>query len=171
MNEKEIQRYLKAIRRRLNLPGEIRDRVISDLRSSIQERREAGQTDREILAELGTPAQAAADLNRQMEEFTYVKSPWRWLCLVLAIGSGLSLLWGGGLSFLTWLLNRMSQAEVQSIGIIGGADGPTTVFVTTSPDAMLYQLGMCLLLLVMGILGFRFLSRCQRNKKPEEPGE
>ena len=66
MSEKEIQRYLKAIRRRLNLPGEIRDRVISDLRSSIQERREAGQTDREILAELGTPAQAAADLNRQM---------------------------------------------------------------------------------------------------------
>lgn len=168
MNEKEIQRYLKAIRRRLNLPGEIRDRVISDLRSSIQERREAGQTDREILSELGTPAQAAADLNRQMEEFTYVKSPWRWLCLVLAIGSGLSLLWGGGLSFLTWLLNRLTQAEVNSIGIIGGVDGPTTVFITASPDAWLYQLGMCLLLLVMGVLGFHFLSHCPRNKKPEE---
>ena len=168
MNEKEIQRYLKAIRRRLNLPGEIRDRVISDLRSSIQERREAGQTDREILAELGTPAQAAADLNRQMEEFTYVKSPWRWLCLVLAIGSGLSLLWGGGLSFLTWLLNRLTQAEVNSIGIIGGVDGPTTVFITTSPDAWLYQLGMCLLLLVMGVFGFYFLSHCPRNKKSEE---
>ena len=168
MNEKEIQRYLKVIRRRLNLPGEIRDRVISDLRSSIQERREAGQTDREILSELGTPAQAAADLNRQMEEFTYVKSPWRWLCLVLAIGSGLSLLWGGGLSFLTWLLNRLTQAEVNSIGIIGGVDGPTTVFITTSPDAWLYQLGMCLLLLVMGVFGFYFLSRCPRNKKPEE---
>ena len=168
MNEKEIQRYLKAIRRRLNLPGEIRDRVISDLRSSIQERREAGQTDREILAELGTPAQAAADLNRQMEEFTYVKSPWRWLCLVLAIGSGLSLLWGGGLSFLTWLLNRLTQAEVNSIGIIGGVDGPTTVFVPTSPDAWLYQLGMCLLLLVMGVFGFYFLSHCPRNKKSEE---
>ena len=168
MNEKEIQRYLKVIRRRLNLPGEIRDRVISDLRSSIQERREAGQTDREILSELGTPAQAAADLNRQMEEFTYVKSPWRWLCLVLAIGSGLSLLWGGGLSFLTWLLNRLTQAEVNSIGIIGGVDGPTTIFVTTSPDAWLYQLGMCLLLLVMGVFGFHFLSRCPRNKKPEE---
>lgn len=168
MNEKEIQRYLKAIRRRLNLPDEIRNRVISDLRSSIQERREAGQTDREILSELGTPAQAAADLNRQMEEFTYVKSPWRWLCLVLAIGSGLSLLWGGGLSFLTWLLNRLTQAEVNSIGIIGGVDGPTTVFFTASPDAWLYQLGMCLLLLVMGVLGFHFLSHCPRNKKPEE---
>ena len=168
MNEKEIQRYLKAIRRRLNLPGEIRDRVISDLRSSIQERREAGQTDREILSELGTPAQAAADLNRQMEEFTYVKSPWRWLCLVLAIGSGLSLLWGGGLSFLTWLLNHLTQAEANSIGIIGGVDGPTTVFVTASPDAWLYQLGMCLLLLVMGVFGFYFLSRCPRNKKSEE---
>ena len=171
MNDKEIKRYLRSIRRRLNLPRNIRDRVMSDLWSSILERREAGQSDQEIMRDLGTPAQAAADLNRQMEEYTYVTSPWRWLCLVLAIGSGLAFLWGGGLSFLTWLLNRLSQAEAQSIGIIGGADGPTVVFVTTSPDAVLYQLGICLLLLVMGILGFHFLSRCPRDKQPEDSGE
>ena len=52
---------------------------------------EDGQKENEILAELGTPKQAAQELNRQMQEYTYRKSPWRWGALGLAIFSGLCL--------------------------------------------------------------------------------
>ena len=50
MNEKQLARYLCAVRKRLALPKDMKDRVMDDLRSSINERREAGQTDEEILA-------------------------------------------------------------------------------------------------------------------------
>lgn len=39
----KIEKYLKAIKARLNLPPELRDRVISDLETSIAARREAGK--------------------------------------------------------------------------------------------------------------------------------
>lgn len=48
MNEKQFARYLRAVRRRLTLPKKMKDRVMDNLRSSINERREAGQTDAEI---------------------------------------------------------------------------------------------------------------------------
>ena len=49
MKEQQLARYLRAVRRRLALPREKKDRVIDDLRSAIAERREAGQSDAEIL--------------------------------------------------------------------------------------------------------------------------
>ena len=54
--EKKMKSYVNAVERRLNLPREIKARVMSDFQSSIVARREAGQTDEEIYAELGTPA-------------------------------------------------------------------------------------------------------------------
>ena len=76
-----IEKYLRAVRRRLNMPKELKDRVMTDFSSSIEARKENGQTEDAILAELGTPRQAAKDLNEQMKEYTYKKSPWRWACL------------------------------------------------------------------------------------------
>ena len=58
--EKKMKNYVNAVERRLNLPREIKARVMSDFQSSIVARREAGQSDEEIYAELGTPAKAAA---------------------------------------------------------------------------------------------------------------
>lgn len=66
MNEKQLARYLRAVRRRLPLSGQMKDRVMDDLRSSINERREAGQTDAEIFAALGPAKQAAAELTAQL---------------------------------------------------------------------------------------------------------
>ena len=61
--QKKMKKYMTAIERRLNLPREIRARVMSDLQSSVAARREAGQTDDAIYAELGTPRAVAAELN------------------------------------------------------------------------------------------------------------
>lgn len=162
--EKKMQKYTKAIARRLNMPSDVKDRVMTDLISSISSRREAGQTDAEIYAEFGLPKAVAAELNEQMKEFTYTKSPWRWACLALAVLSAIILFFGGILETLTFLFNK---AVNSSIGTIGGADGPTAIFVTTSKDAWLYQLSICSLLLAMGLIGFFALRRCP--KKENEP--
>lgn len=158
--EKKMKQYLHSIKRKLNMPKKIKARVMADLVCSIDERREAGQTYDEIYAELGTSKQAATDLNEQMQEYTYVKSPWRWACLIPAVVSGMALLLGGCSSLLTFLLNKSINS---SVGIIGGADGPTAIFIATSPDAILYEIGLLLLIFIAGILGFIFLSRRPRK--------
>ena len=71
------EKYLRAIRRRLNMPKELKDRVMTDFAGSIDARMELGQCETDIFAVLGTPKQVAKDLNEQMKEYTYKKSPWR----------------------------------------------------------------------------------------------
>ena len=154
-----MKKYLRAVKRRLNMPRELKERVMADLESSILSRVDDGQTEDEIIAELGTPKQAANDLNEQMKEYTYKKSPWRWLCLALAIISALCLAYRGLPGLLLMLFNKANNA---SIGIIGGADGPTAVFVTTNGN-LFPSTGIYVLLLIMGIIGFIALSKLKRK--------
>lgn len=158
--QKKMKRYTNAVERKLNMPKEIRVRVMNDFISSIEGRREAGRSDEAIYSELGSPKKAAAELNEQMKEYTYVKSPWRWACLAIIIGCVLSLIFGGTIGLLLALLNA---SVAGSVGIIGGADGPTAIFVTSSADYVWFKLGSTLLILIMGVLGFYRLSRCPRN--------
>ena len=116
-----MKKYMKSVERKLNLPRDVKQRVMADLESSVQSRLEAGQTVEQIKAELGEPNQVAAELNEQMKEFAYVKNPWRWACLLLAAVSGLTFLCKG---IMNLLVAAITFAENQSVGIIGGADGP-----------------------------------------------
>ena len=86
--DRNMEAYIRSVRQRLNLPKAVKDRVISDFISSIEARREAGMSEEAILAELGSSRKAAAELNDQMKEFTFRKSPWRFACLALAVLSG-----------------------------------------------------------------------------------
>ena len=155
-----MKKYMNAVKRKLNLPGDVKQRVMADLESSIQSRREAGQTEEEIMAELGTPAQVAAELNEQMKEFAYGKSPWRWACLALVVISGLAFAYKG---LVNLLVAAITYAERQSVGIIGGADGPTAIFVTQSPDSGIYSMLMSGMILVMSILGFYYLGHMRKR--------
>ena len=128
--QKKMKRYMTAIERRLDLPREVRNRVMTDLQSSVAARREAGQSDETIFAEFGTPANVAAELNEQMKEYAYTKSKWRWAALAVAVFGGLMLAYEAVMGLFLWLLLRLSSGESASIGVIGGADGPTSIFVT-----------------------------------------
>ena len=156
-----MDKYLRAVRRRLNMPKDIKDRVMTDFVSSIEARREQGQEDSSIVAEWGTPKQAANALNGQVQEYTYKKSPWRWLCLALAVFSGLCLAYKGLAGLLLVLFNKAYNA---SIGVIGGADGPTAIFVTTNTSGRIFpSAGIYVLLLAMGIVGFLALRKIKRD--------
>lgn len=163
--EKKMKKYIRAVERRLNLPKDIKARVMSDFASSIEVRRESGMTDEAIYAELGEPKKAAADLNEQMKEYTYRKSPWRFLFMACAAYGGAKLLNGlwTRVMLLYWIHRAeamMSPSEQYSVGVIGGADGPTAIFVTT-PDWMHWLIP--LLLLVVGIWGFLRLRKCKQK--------
>ncbi len=160
MNEaqKRMKKYLNAIERRLNLPLEVKARVMADLTSSVISRREAGQTDEQIMAQLGAPREAAAELNRQMEAYAYRKSPWRWLALAAAALGGGMLLTGGVWGLVSWLLTKSMNAGV---GVIGGADGPTAIFVASEPTGTAWLFGAALL--ALGLFGFWKLSRCRQK--------
>ena len=49
----------------------------------------------------------------------------------------------------------MKNLLVSSIGIIGGADGPTAIFVTASPDLWKYVLGAAVVVIAIVVLIIR----------------
>ena len=156
----EMEKYIKSVRRHLNLPKDVKNRVMSDFVSSIHARQEAGQKEEEILAELGDAKRAAADLNEQMKEFAYRKSPWRFLFAAVAAYGAANLLakvWG---QILFWLFQIQMRQESFSVGVIGGADGPTAIFVTT-PDWTSWLIPV--ILLTVGIWGFLRLRKCTQK--------
>lgn len=95
-----------------------------------------------------------------MKKHTCGKNPWRWGCLVVAIIGALSLLWQGVIMVLAYTLTRN---EAASIGIIGGADGPTAIFVATNPAPIGYTIIVSLILLVLGVVGFYLLGHKKRK--------
>ena len=122
MNEKQLARYLRAVRRRLPLSGQMKDRVMDDLRSSINERREAGQTDAEILG-----------------------------AAVLALLAGL----------LKTVTNLRGFA---SVGVIGGADGPTEIFIAGPQIFDWADVIAAGIVLVLGLIGYLLLRRLPPKK-------
>ena len=157
--QKKMKKYMTAIERKLNLPRAVKVRVMSDLMSSVAARREAGQTDEAIFAELGEPRAVAAELNEQMKEYAYTKSNWRWAALAGMIVAAWKLIFQSLAGLVVWLVN-LSVSESASLGIIGGADGPTAIFVTTAAVGQRWILWV--LVLVMCAVGWWKLSHIKK---------
>ncbi len=160
--EKKMKKYCNAVERRLNLPLEVKARVMTDFSSSIAARREAGKTDEEIYAELGTPKEAAAILNEQMKEFAYRKSPWRFAFIALAVYGAWELLGTIIAAILMFFLGSSMASVEGTVGVIGGADGPTAIFVTTVAPTW-FHYAMPAVLLIVGILGYWRLKKCKQK--------
>lgn len=92
------------------------------------------------------------------------KSPWRYLFAVCAVYGAVKLLepvWVNLICLGVQIWDRLSpQTMAVSVGVIGGADGPTAIFVTTPPWVS-YLLPA--VLLVVGIWGFLRLSRTKEE--------
>lgn len=133
----ELNRYARGIERRLRVDRATRRRIMNDLNGDLQSRAENGQTLEEICAELGTPAEVAAEFNEVFaEQNGPYKSPWRWAFLALAVLLAVvELLLPVVLELLAGVSMVTSPAETASVGVIGGADGPTAIFVATGTSA------------------------------------
>lgn len=118
----EVKRYVNTVERHLRLDRSTRLRVMNDLASDLQSRLDAGETLADIQADLGDARTLAETLNQEFSDHRDNASPWRWAFLVLAIFLALVF----AVSGLT------VRQEAASIGIIGGTDGPTAIYVADS---------------------------------------
>ena len=122
-----VKRYMNAIERRLRADRATRARIMTELAGDFESRREAGQSDDQIMAELGTPNEVAAQFNAALGA-PGRPSRWRWAFVALAV-LVLAVVLGPD------LVNRLTATHAASLGIIGGADGPTAIYVTAGPAA------------------------------------
>lgn len=159
--QKKMKKYCNQVERRLTLPRKIKARVMTDFTTTIAALREAGKADEEIYAQLGTPKQAAAELNEQMKGFAYRKSPWRFVGLAMVVVCGLLAAYYAGIRLMTSLLADYAAASVE---IIGGADGPTAIFVATSSGGINGDLVLLTVGAALGLLIWWRLSRCKQKK-------
>lgn len=120
-----VKRYMNAIERRLRADRKTRVRIMTELAGDFESRREAGQSDAQIMAELGTPEEVAAQFNAALGT-TGRPSRWRWAFVVLG-----ALVLAAAL--VPMLTSRLAAEQAASIGVIGGADGPTAIYVTAAP--------------------------------------
>ena len=155
----EVNKYLKTVQRKLKLPKEIRAKVISDLATGISSRKENGEDYGDILRSMGSAEEVAAGLNEEMSDMTYAKSKWRWLCLPVGLVSLAVILERG----ITGLVTHFANLSINSLGAIGGADGPTAIFVTSTPGTDAGSLVIAGILLVMSVLGFYKLSHLKKQ--------
>ena len=102
---------------------------------------------------------------KKTKESTARKSPWRYLFAACAVYGGIKLLGGIWVNLIylgVRLWDKLSpQSMAVSVGVIGGADGPTAIFVTTPPWV---QYLLPLVMLIVGIWGFIRLSRCKEKQ-------
>ena len=120
--------YIKKVRRALLCSAKQKREIVRDLEEIFSSAAEHGESQAEVIARLGAPQ----DYARAMEESlgTDRKAILRRRALCAMIPPAL-------LAPVFWLLYRIarpfSYSEKMSVGIIGGADGPTSILITTSP--------------------------------------
>lgn len=124
-----VKRYMNAIERRLRVDRKMRVRIMTELASDFQSRRENGQDDESIMKELGSPEAVASQFN------TALHAPgnpnrWRWAFVALAV---LIL----AIALAPMLAEKFTAYQAASLGIIGGADGPTAIYVNASTPELL----------------------------------
>lgn len=168
-----VKRYMIAIERRLHTDRATRLRIMAELAGDFQARREAGQTDDAIMADMGTPEAVAAEFNASLGmPDTPPVSRWRWGFAALAAVLLLAHL--PVPSMQTWLQELaqrllpmrygvsllVQNGTDASAGVIGGADGPTAIYVTTGGMAGLLSV---LPYLLACLAAFLLLGWCRRG--------
>lgn len=121
--------YIKKVRRALLCSAKQKREIVRDLEEIFSSAAEHGESQAEVIARLGAPQ----DYARAMEESlgTDRKAILRRRALCAMIPPAL-------LAPLFFLLYRIAapftiEEHRMSVGIIGGADGPTSILITTSP--------------------------------------
>lgn len=162
------RRYLRAVKRELCLRGADRKQALKALKESFRGIRCSYG---DFITRFGSPLQTADMLNHSIEGYVFDKSDLRIPCMALGIAGALvaayRIAYG---AFLRFLASSAAAIEIMtdsaSIGVIGGADGPTSIFITTaaaSHSQLITMLG--LLLAAAGFTGF-YLLRYRKHKLP-----
>ena len=114
--------YIRQVKRLLKVPRRKKRDILRDLEESFAAAAEHGETEQQVLDRLGTPEEFAAAMRSTEDETAYRRRRTATaLVISLAVCAG---------AF--GLRAALMAARSASLGIIGGADGPTVIFVTGS---------------------------------------
>lgn len=152
------KQYLRRVRRALTADRATRAAILRDLQEIFASAAEHGQSEAEVIDRLGPPV----DFARAAEEQLGVDRPRRLrrrmlLCTLPA--AALSVL------FLALFGLFRSFPPHSSVGVIGGADGPTAIFVTSAPisPAALVPLLCAVLFAAVALLSLLHYFRQKRR--------
>lgn len=131
IEEQEIKKYINEIKHLIKAPNSMKKRISADLAQDINARIEKGESFADIRQDLGTPVTAAASFNTELCDCIDRGSKWQYLFL-------------GFLALLCVFAIAMSflhgKSAASSIGIIGGADGPTSIFLTYDIPSLTFSI-------------------------------
>lgn len=155
--------YIEEIMRHLVLPNATKKRIRQDLEQDIQSAIDQGETFDQVMRRMGSSEDVARDFNESLAAPAAVLSgkqkAVKILLIVVIVLSALSLL-STGIPLLFSFLFSFHQ----SLGIIGGADGPTAIFITGTLSPLLVAVRLLLpaLFLLASIWGLRCISRAKK---------
>ena len=159
MTEKQ---YINRMMHHLHLPKEQRERVREDLSQDIRAALDNGETMEQIVARMGKPYHLATELEQnylgEAAPMPKAKKFLRVASIIAIIGAAFSLVSNG----IQMLVIRAISSEAASIGIIGGADGPTSIFVTTAIAPVWKVIAQPVLAVLVIIAAIVILKRTKR---------
>ncbi len=157
-----LNQYLEEIMRRLALPKATKKRIRQDLEQDIQSAIEHGETLEQAIQRIGRPEDVARDFNESLAapaaSLSGKQKAAKVFLIIVIVLCSLSLI-STGMGFLFYFLFSMNQ----NIGIIGGADGPTAIFVTASfspIDAV--SILLPIIFLITSAWGLKRISRTKK---------
>lgn len=151
-------KYIQRVRRALMVRRRQKAEILRDLNEIFVSAAEHGESEAQVIARLGTPEEFA----RSMEEQLGVnrKSLLKRRTLLGVIPAGLI----GLICLLFYAVMR--DTTPKSVGIIGGADGPTSILVATaplSPHTSIALLALSLLALAFAVWqAVRYFTKTRR---------
>lgn len=149
---KELNRALKKVKRKE------RAGCINHYEELISDLMENGMSEEEAVNSLGNVKDIADDLMQNMDQDKFVKRD-KFLIALVTLDVILMII-----NIFHYLVNNLlgsiffSESEISSIGVIGGADGPTSIFVAakiTSPssvDAMVVAMVCAMVVTVIYVI-------------------
>lgn len=120
-------KYIKEVEKLIPLPGRAKKEVLRDLEEAFASAAEHGETEEQVIQRLGSPKEFAENLNEQInfELFTQEHKKRKQMLIIVCTFIFSMLMFGLYAALKAAALTR----EIGGIGIIGGADGPTAIFV------------------------------------------
>lgn len=122
------EKYIKKILRDIQVTDKTKERIRDDLQTEFESMEEAGLSIEEIILKKGAPEKVANAFNQSYGDTAMRKCYYKQKTLKIAAIVLLSM------SVIVLICNTLGNAFLmQDISIIGGADGPTSIFVTEGP--------------------------------------
>lgn len=160
--------YIHEVERLLPLPRQAKKEVLRDLEEAFASAAEHGETESQLIQRLGSPKEFVESLNEQLGFERLSGEIWkRKQIIAIVCAAILSLLCLGVYSAAKAMgMSRM----IESLGVIGGADGPTAIFVTsTGPDILYWMALLGIVSFGAGVvLAIRYIRRKHKDGKKDQ---